>query len=105
MCTWFLEVAFVWEVGMCVCLCGCVCVDPQAIRSIHVNVIVINQTSSTAFQFLYMILAVMGVALVTKYVMNSWQGNTVFAICFTVKCTNCILLTRQIQFKSGRAKW
>ena len=25
MCTWFLEIAFVWEVGMCVCVCVCVC--------------------------------------------------------------------------------
>ena len=24
--TWFLEIALVWEVGMCVCVCVCVCV-------------------------------------------------------------------------------
>ena len=24
--TWFLEIAFVWEVGVCMCVCVCVCV-------------------------------------------------------------------------------
>ena len=29
LCGWFLEVAFVWEVGMC----ACVCPRPQAIKN------------------------------------------------------------------------
>ena len=33
--TWFLEIAFVQEVGLCVCVCVCVCVCPrlQAIKN------------------------------------------------------------------------
>ena len=38
-CTWFLEIAFVWEVGVSVsvCVCVCVCVRPRAIKIIHVK--------------------------------------------------------------------
>ena len=46
-----------------------------------------NQTSSTAFQFLYTTLTV-NMALVAKCIMNSSQGeqgNAVFAVHFTVK--------------------
>ena len=37
-CAWFLEIAFVCKVGMCVCVCVCVrvCVRPEAINYIDV---------------------------------------------------------------------
>jgi len=40
---WFLEIAFVREVGMLVCVCVCVCVRPQAINYIHVILNLYNQ--------------------------------------------------------------
>ena len=56
---WFLEIVFVrTSVCMCACLCACVrvCVRPPG-YSREMNRIT-NQRSLTAFQFLYMTLAI-----------------------------------------------
>ena len=40
---WFVEIAFVREVGVCVCLCMCMCPPPKAINFIHVILTLYNQ--------------------------------------------------------------
>ena len=48
--TWFLEIAFVRKVGMCVCVCVCV-FAPEAINYIHVILNLYNQLNKFVVSF------------------------------------------------------
>ena len=58
---WFLETVFVQKVGMRLFVCVCACMSaPQVIKnhSCDIKPEITNQTSPTAFQFLYIKLAI-----------------------------------------------
>ena len=75
--TWFLEITFVWEVGMHVCVCVCVCVCPQAIKNYSHEMSLNNQSNKSYFFSFYIrhLLSILlkGVALVTKHVVSYCQ--------------------------------
>ena len=70
MCAWFLEIAFVRDIGMSVCVCACVCVRPEAINYIHVILKLYNQMNKFVAFRNVMKLAMHGCAFITKHVMT-----------------------------------
>ena len=80
MCTWFLEIAFI-HVYVCVHVCPCVS-TPEAINNYSCEALITKQTSSTAFHFLYMILAI---DIIVKVDMMS---RLIIAVVSVYKCVN-----------------
>ena len=71
---WFLEIAFVCNVGVCVCVCVCMCVcvsAPEAINYIHVIFNLYNQLNKfVTFRKCNEAILCMGVAIVTKHIVT-----------------------------------
>ena len=74
--TWFLEIAFVRDVGMCVCVCVRVCVSaPKVINYIHVMLNLYNQLNKfVAFRNVTN-LSIHGCGLCNEACCDRNQGN------------------------------
>ena len=69
--TWFLEIAFVWEFGVCVCVCVYVCASMP--KGIHMKGMHNNRFYSfSVFIWHLLLINLMSMVLVTLHIVNAW---------------------------------